>query len=161
MPKTSRTTFLLGVLYGALGIFLVPILLAKVNKVYGLPFLTIPELQLVGMALILIGGGVLGVALTEYFLHDQTPLPTVEPTRLVTTGAYKYSRNPMFVSAAMIWLGQAMLTGSLLNYAFFIVGCALNHYHVVFEEEKYLKKTFGDKYTHYMKKTARYIPRLV
>ena len=160
MPKPTRTTFLLGLLYGALGIFAIPILLSKANKIFELPTITTPELQSLGMALILLGGSVLGIALTEYFLHEQTPLPTVEPTHLVTTGAYKYSRNPMFVGAAMIWLGQAFLNGSLLNYLFFITGCLLNHYHVVFEEEKYLKKTFGEKYTNYMKKTARYIPKM-
>lgn len=160
MPKPSRANFIIGLLYGALGIIVVPILLAKLNIVLELPAFTTPMLRAIGIALILSGGGILGIALTEYFLYKQTTLPTEDPTHLVKTGAYKYSRNPMLVSAALIWLGQSFLTGSSLNYAFFVFGCLMNHYHVVFEEEKLLKKMFGDEYKHYMKKTARYIPKL-
>lgn len=160
MPKPSRTNFIIGLLYGALGIIVLPTLLAKLNSVLDLPSYTTPELQALGIALILGGGGILGIALTEYFLYKQTPLPTEKPTHLVNTGAYKYSRNPMLVAAACVWLGQSLLTGATLNYAFFVVGCLMNHYHVVYEEEKLLEKMFGDEYLRYKKKTARYIPSL-
>jgi protein-S-isoprenylcysteine O-methyltransferase Ste14 len=55
-----------------------------------------------------------------------TPAPVAPPQKLVVTGLYRYVRNPMYVSALAIVLGQALLFGDwrLIVYtALFWLAC--------------------------------------
>lgn len=78
-------------------------------------------------------------------------------TDLITTGLYKYIRNPtylgLFVLNIGVWLIWPTWTIFLLNFVFIIfldiqVRC----------EEDYLYSIHGEKYVEYKKRTGRYIP---
>ena len=64
-----------------------------------------------------------GMLTTAIVLIDWARTPTTE---LITTGLYRYSRNPMYLAMFVFYLGVSIVTGSwifLLVSVFLIVGC--------------------------------------
>jgi protein-S-isoprenylcysteine O-methyltransferase Ste14 len=88
-----------------------------------------------------------------------TPMPIDPPRRLVVAGPYRYVRNPMYVAALLVILGQAALFGatSLLWYA--AVYALLAHAFVVGYEERTLARRFGTEYAAYRAAVGRWLPR--
>ena len=79
-----------------------------------------------------------------------------EPTKLVSSGLYTTSRNPMYLGVLMIAFGLSILleSKSVLVYSFILV--VFFHLVVVFLEEPHLKKKYGEEYEFYLKKTPRW-----
>ena len=94
------------------------------------------------------------------FTGRGTPAPIDPPKQLVVKGLYRYVRNPMYVSVALILLGEALLFQSavLFLYAGFLLGCA--HLFVVYYEEPTLRRLFGASYESYCESVSRWFPRL-
>jgi len=88
-----------------------------------------------------------------------TPGPWDAPRALVTVGPYRWMRNPIYVSALLVVLGEAWLFGSvsLLLYA---VAMAIGfHLFVVGYEEPTLRRNFGASYAAYRQSVPRWILR--
>jgi len=81
---------------------------------------------------------------------------TTPPDKPVTTGIYRYSRNPMQLSQVVIYLGVGIATASwvflLLAIAYMIIPLLW-----VGAEERHCLKHYGEAYREYMKRTPRYI----
>lgn len=79
----------------------------------------------------------------------------INKTKLTTKGIYKYTRNPLHLGAflfAIVTLAYAPYIYVLMLATTFII----THHAMTLSEEKFLKKTFKEKYTKYAKKTPRY-----
>jgi protein-S-isoprenylcysteine O-methyltransferase Ste14 len=89
-----------------------------------------------------------------------TPAPYDPPRRLVTTGLYRFVRNPMYVAAVGSIVAQAAWYGSRA-VLWFGVGMALVfHARVVLFEEPALARAFGDEFAAYRSRVPRWLPRL-
>lgn len=92
-----------------------------------------------------------GIALVQFFVSRTSidPLHPVKTTKLVTTGIYQFSRNPMYLSLLMIllawglWLGNAFNTLTAAGFVYY-----MNAFQIK-PEEIQLQKTFGSKYKQY------------
>ncbi|KYK35919.1 MAG: isoprenylcysteine carboxylmethyltransferase family protein [Theionarchaea archaeon] len=80
------------------------------------------------------------------------------PQTLVTDGPYKFVRNPQQAGAIVMLLGLTIYFESVSILMYTIIVAVLSHIHVVFVEEKGLKKRFGIDYEHYCKDVPRWIP---
>ncbi len=108
---------------------------------------------------------VLGVALYLWCLWlfamvgRGTPGPWDAPRRFVAVGPYRWVRNPIYISALLVVVGEAWLFLSLplLIYAGAIAVAA--HLFVTRYEEPALRAQFGDEYEEYRRKVSRWIPR--
>jgi protein-S-isoprenylcysteine O-methyltransferase Ste14 len=103
--------------------------------------------------------GVLGLLWCVRDFHVSgkgTLAPWAPPTSLVVVGLYRYSRNPMYVSVALVLVGWAISFGSqgLLLYALVIV--AAFHLRVVLGEEPWLARTHGEQWTRYATRVPRW-----
>ena len=78
-----------------------------------------------------------------------------QKTALITTGIYKYSRNPGFVGFDLFFIGMALLFSSLFNLIFSCMLLCILHLQIL-EEEKFLSSAFGKDYLDYQGKTSRY-----
>lgn len=80
----------------------------------------------------------------------------LEISKLVTTGIYRYSRNPQFLGFYLVLFGVSVVGSS--GFALFLVVLAViyGHYYIVKYEEPYLMKVFGEEYIRYISKTSRY-----
>lgn len=71
-------------------------------------------------------------------------------------GLYRISRNPMYVSYFIYFLGCVLLTQSLLLFAILMVFQISAHW-IILSEERWCIKKFGEEYKNYMNKVRRYI----
>ena len=88
-----------------------------------------------------------------------TPAPFDPPRELVATGLYRWVRNPMYLSALLLLVGEAILLEApvLLRYAaaFFLA----THLFVVLYEEPALRRKFGESYDRYRATVPRWLAR--
>ena len=78
---------------------------------------------------------------------------------LNTTGIYSIVRNPLYVGNFFMWLGIAMLTGNFWFIIAFILFYFLYYERIIFTEEEFLKKKFGDTYLKWSRKTPVIVPK--
>ncbi len=88
-----------------------------------------------------------------------TPGPWDAPRRFVAAGPYRLVRNPIYIAALLVVLGEAWLfmSASLLVYA--AAMAAVFHLFVIGYEEPTLHRRFGDAYAGYARTVSRWIPR--
>lgn len=79
-----------------------------------------------------------------------------QQTELVTSGIYKYTRNPYFLSYLLMFLSYAILLQNTILLACFMVALSLVH-KMILNEEKYLYSVHGDLFLIYKKATPRYL----
>ena len=89
-----------------------------------------------------------------------TPAPIAPPQHLVITGLYRRVRNPMYVSAISVVLGQAVLFGDWRLLAYGAAFWLAYHLFVLLYEEPTLTRTFGEQYRRYLANVPRWLPRL-
>ena len=81
------------------------------------------------------------------------------PNKLITTGIYAKSRNPMFFGYTVILIGMGILLRSISILLIFIPAFVVFELIWIKLEEKNIRKIFGNKYSNYQKKTAFFIPK--
>ncbi len=136
-PETYIAPLLLGVVID----FIFPQILIANSIV---PFVLGTPLMLAG--LLIIYGAVRAVGSQE----------VDGPTTLITSGPYAWSRNPMYVGWAFIYIGATCVINSLWLLILFPVALVLTHF-VVLREEKALRDLFDDGYSEYCHHVRRYI----
>ncbi len=81
-----------------------------------------------------------------------------QPTkRLVTEGPFRYTRNPIYISFALIYLGITAAMNALAALAVLPVALGAIHWGVIAREEKYLERKFGDEYLRYKGRVRRWV----
>ncbi len=84
---------------------------------------------------------------------------TKETTPLVTSGIYKFVRNPMYTTDVIILISVFLITGTYFS-AFLAILYVIQLYPFVKLEEKELIESYGDSYLRYCKETPRFIPNI-
>jgi protein-S-isoprenylcysteine O-methyltransferase Ste14 len=79
-------------------------------------------------------------------------------TKLVTSGPYRYSRNPMVFGALSVYLSLVIYMNSLTGLICLLILTILAHSYLKFSEEKRLLKDFGEDYAAYRKKVPMIFP---
>ena len=75
----------------------------------------------------------------------------------MTTGPYRLSRNPMYVSVLALLAGWAVLFRSPLHAGYAALVVAAFQARVVLAEEPYLAKTHGDRWQDYRAQVPRWL----
>jgi protein-S-isoprenylcysteine O-methyltransferase Ste14 len=86
-----------------------------------------------------------------------SPDPRKPTTALVEKGVFRYSRNPLYLSMFVLFLGIALLMNFLWLILLFPLLFAAVERTAVKPEEAYLEHTFGDPYLQYKKRVPRWI----
>ena len=71
-------------------------------------------------------------------------------------GLYRFSRNHMYLSYFILFMGCALLTHSVLLGGIDIIFQLSSHW-IILSEERWCIGRFGDAYRQYMKRVRRYI----
>lgn len=85
-------------------------------------------------------------------------IPDKDKTELITTGIYKYSRNPAFLDFDFMYIGVLLMYFNFLNAFFSLFATAMLHFRIL-REERCLKETFGKSYVEYCRRVFRYFGR--
>ncbi len=102
------------------------------------------------LALIGLAGGAFRAAGTR-------PEPWKPTSAIVASGAYGFTRNPMYLGMAAAYLGLALLCDSLAALALLPVAVWVAQTQVIAKEERYLEAKFGEAYLAYKRRVRRWI----
>ena len=107
-----------------------------------------------------------GIAFTAWsgfhFLKVKgTPVPFNPPPEVVSTGPYRYARNPMLTGVFLFLFGLGFGFDSFSLALFFTpLFILINVWELKEIEEPELVKRFGDTYIEYQRRTPMFIPGL-
>ena len=109
-----------------------------------------------GLGWPLLGGGVLVLGWFEWALRrGGTPASPYKPvSRIVTEGPFRYTRNPGYLSMAMIYTGIASLANALWAILLLPVALLVIERGVIEREERYLERKFGEEFCTPLKNTS-------
>ncbi len=82
--------------------------------------------------------------------------PTRPAVALVTDGPFRFTRNPLYISAVGVYLGVALWIGGLAPFLLLLPMVMVLHWGIVLREERYLESKFGEAYRAYRAQVRRY-----
>ena len=111
----------------------------------------------VGWASIALGLVGFAWALAAIWGNHTTVNPYKGASHLVTDGAFRYSRNPIYVSDWLVYIGVMLLIQTAWPLLFAPLVWALMRYAVIAHEETHLEAKFGAEYRAYKSRVRRWI----
>lgn len=113
----------------------------------------------IGILLLLAGVGVIVLARRELGRQQQPTDPGQPTSRLVTTGVFGMSRNPLYLGGVILVFGSA-LAGNLLWMGLLLIpALGIGHIVLITPEERYLARQFGTTYATYEATVCRWLGR--
>lgn len=151
---------------GFLFVFLIPYTLLKplprLDALLNLPRLYFEVVNIViGVILIVVGVTFAWWSIGSQLLQaNGTPLPVMATQRLLVSGVFKRSRNPMTFGTILAYLGISVIAGSISAVAVVLLFAALLILYIKNIEEKELELRFGEEYLAYKASTPFLFPRI-
>jgi len=130
-------------------------LLGRAVPVRWLPSLA--AVRLIGWPLVLAAVLLSGTAIGLFRALGNTPNPTKPVIALAVQGPYRWTRNPMYLGLAALYVGLAALFNTVWPLALFPLVIVLVQRLVIAKEERYLETKFGDSYRAYKARVRRWI----
>lgn len=136
------------------------LLLSNDNILWGVehPFNIL--LLLLGFLCLSLGLVIVIAAIRQFSKRGKGTLaPWQPPQKLVVSGVYRYTRNPMISGVILILLAEVIVLGSWPILLWFILFSVGNYLYFIIREEPELEKKFGKDYLEYKKNVPRFLPR--
>ena len=111
----------------------------------------------IGLLLVVAGILLLAWAVRTMFRVGEDPDSDSPTSAIVANGPYALSRNPIYVSFNVFYVGIATAMNSIWPIIFLPVGIAVLQYRVIAREESYLESAIGDEYRQYKARVRRWI----
>lgn len=109
----------------------------------------------IGVLFCLVGLLLFIASLVSFGQSFRVGIDAVHPDRLITTGVFAFSRNPIYVAFGIILSGQFLIFSHWILLLY--LGAAIWLFHrQVLREEEYLKRHYGQEYAAYCKRVRRY-----
>jgi protein-S-isoprenylcysteine O-methyltransferase Ste14 len=126
---------------------------------WALPLAFMPKLatEIAGIIIVVLGLliGLSGIIVMRW--AHTSPDPRKPTTALVEKGVFRYSRNPLYLSMFVLFLGISVFMNVLWLILLFPLLFMVVERGAVKPEEAYLERTFGDPYLQYKKRVPRWI----
>jgi protein-S-isoprenylcysteine O-methyltransferase Ste14 len=110
----------------------------------------------IGVLLCVAGLALLLWSIASFGQSFRVGIDTTTPDKLITTGAFAISRNPIYVAFAFILIGQFLIFPSWILLAYMIAAVWLFDRQVL-REEIYMKAHYGPPYEAYRRQVRRYL----
>jgi len=157
--KRNALTPLLGLVFLAItSLFvIIPVYLERILKI---PYFLHPPVNyFISIPLFALGGLLIIWTNLIFINYKGSPVPINPPKRLVTTGPFAYSRNPMTTGLFLLMFGFGFHYGSVLSVLIFTPLYIWIHYIDLKKiEEPELEKRLGADYIEYKKKVPMFFP---
>ena len=83
--------------------------------------------------------------------------PSLPTTAIVTSGPFRFSRNPLYIALMFLYLGLTLAVNTWWGIVVLVPLLILMHRGVILREERYLEAKFGQSYRQYCSKVRRYL----
>lgn len=139
--------FLGGLLVGGLLAWLFP----------PLPILPFGWALSAGIVLTAAGLAVIVAAIVQMRRAETNVEPWKPTVKILDTGLYGVSRNPIYLAMAIFYVGVSLLFNSIWFLPPLVLALLTIHYGVILREEKYLAGKFGEEYLNYKNRVRRWL----
>jgi protein-S-isoprenylcysteine O-methyltransferase Ste14 len=104
------------------------------------------------------GWAVLAGSAIGLFQRKQTSMITFRPAgTLVTSGPYAFTRNPMYVSLALLTIAFGFFLNTWWTVLLLVPSLLMVQRFVILPEERYLERRFGSEYVAYTRRVRRWL----
>ena len=148
-PKVITIPPLVYVPFLAMGIVL--------DFLFPLPLLPNRVQYLVGFAVMAVSGLIIPFVLLEFRKARTDFNPRKPTTAIITTGPFRFSRNPSYVGLTLLCVGIGIAADSIWILGLLIPAIVVMHYGVIAREERYLGNKFGEEYLRYKRSVRRWL----
>ena len=111
----------------------------------------------IGLLLIFLAIAIISIAIKQFKIIDEDPMPTSASQNLIEGNIYQWTRNPMYLGLLIFQIGLGIALKFIHITLFVILTFFIFDYYVIRREEKYLEEKFKDKYSVYKNKVRRWL----
>ena len=110
--------------------------------------------------------GIIGLMISLFFFfsgfnifksYKENPVPTSTSNRLIKTGIFAYTRNPIYVSFVLFHFSMFLVFENVMYFLTSIGLAVWIHNYVIKPEEDYLLEIFSDEYNRYKEAVSRWV----
>jgi protein-S-isoprenylcysteine O-methyltransferase Ste14 len=116
-----------------------------------------PVTAALGVAAVATGAALALAGVVDVVRHGTTIVPHHRVSALVTTGAYRICRNPMYTGLAIAYVGAGLLADTWWPLLFLPFALLAVRRIVIDPEERYLEHRFGQLYADYRARVRRWL----
>lgn len=110
----------------------------------------------VGALLCLAGVAMLVLSVVSFGNSFRVGIDPDQPDKLITTGVFAFTRNPIYVAFGLVLLGEFLVFPNWIFLAYVFAGIWLFHRQIMREEE-FLRMRHGEVYEEYCDRVRRYL----
>lgn len=115
------------------------------------------EVTVVGGIIAVLGFLLIATNVRQHKSAGSNVEPWKPTTTIITAGAYKYTRNPIYLGMALTHGGLALSGGSMAAGVTLVLSIAVIQTYVISREERYLQAKFGEVYRTYRSQVRRWL----
>ena len=128
-----------------------------VDKVFGFPRFHSAATLVVGVTLLTAGFLLRVWAAYHFYKYRMNVIVLSAQSHLITTGPYRFSRNPLYLGGnVFIFLGASLILGTPGGVMLTVLHLPLVNF-MIRREERQLEQSFGDTWREYAQRTRRWI----
>lgn len=112
--------------------------------------------KLIGVALVSLGLAIFAMAYVSFGDSWRVGFDVKSPGALVTSGIFSISRNPIYLSLDLWFIGIFLINGTLIFLIFAALAVVAMHWQIQ-QEEAFLSNIYGQPYRDYRARIGRYV----
>jgi protein-S-isoprenylcysteine O-methyltransferase Ste14 len=110
-----------------------------------------------GLAIVVVGLAIMATGRRAMMAAGTNVNPTRPATTVVSSGPFRFTRNPLYVGVTLIFSGLTLAFNTWWGFIVLAPVLATMHFGVVRREERYLERKFGEPYRQYRSRVRRYL----
>ena len=136
------------------------VILLVCSYILGLVFevkLSFPAfVNFIGLLFLIISVFIFIISVRMFFAHKETLPPSTSTNKIIKTGIYSYSRNPIYLAFVCFQIGMFLVFVNIYYLISSLVLFIWLNSHVINSEERYLENKFDNEYLRYKNNVPRW-----
>lgn len=116
-----------------------------------------PISTIIGVSVVVAGLALDMAGVATVIGHRTTMVPHRPVTKLITSGIYRFTRNPMYTGLALMVAGGGLVAGTWWPLLLLLLALLAVRWVVIEPEEAYLAATYGSAYADYKSRVRRWL----
>lgn len=114
-------------------------------------------LQFIGVIGLIFSAGIFIAGFNLFKSYGEDPKPSTSTNRLIKTGIYAYTRNPIYLAFVLFFISMFLVFENIMYFLSSIGISIWLHHWVIKIEEDYLQHNFNDEYVRYKQAVKRWL----